>query len=375
MRLLVGHQDFNIPNGYNSHCDWLKFDGIYEKLSEIAKDEFEVVDVNVNECNDFYFFPINANNRETKIFSEEYFFGKYLSDKVLDDLKNDRCILHFNWIDEPYVFNKEEINRLEDFLFIQNLSWGSIILTSNNFNLKMKRHESFNFFENSIECNTHYLGFKMIGENFDFNEIRHSKFLSMARSGHNHRKSLVDFYEKENYTDEEILYSALWMNKRIDDRFHWPNVHNESELNHGDSEINLSQYEQNPYQNSYISIITETNFDNNALQVTDKVFQPIVNFHPFIYVSSCGGLKLLKSMGYKTFNFIDESYDDIEDETERLNFIKSEIKRLIKLKKSEIHNTYYQIVDVLRYNRKHWLNVGRYRVIKQMEVFYQNIRN
>jgi len=80
-------------------------------------------------------------------------------------------------------------------------------------------------------------------------------------------------------------------------------------------------------------------------------------------------------MGYKTFNFIDESYDDIEDETERLDFIKSEIKRLIKLKKSEIHNTYYQIVDVLRYNRKHWLNVGRYRVIKQMEIFYQNIRN
>ena len=165
------------------------------------------------------------------------------------------------------------------------------------------------------------------------------------------------------------------MNKRIDDRFHWPNVHNENGMNHGDSEINLSQYEQNPYQNSYISIITETNFDNNILQVTDKVFQPIVNFHPFIYVSSRGGLKLLKSMGYKTFNFIDESYDDIEDETERLDFIKSEIKRLIKLKKSEIHNTYYQIVDVLRYNRKHWLNVGRYRVIKQMEVFYQNIRN
>ena len=165
------------------------------------------------------------------------------------------------------------------------------------------------------------------------------------------------------------------MNKRIDDRFHWPNVHNESEMNHGDGEIDLSQYEQNPYQNSYISIITETNFDNNTLQVTDKVFQAIVNFHPFVYVSSCGGLKLLKSMGYKTFNFIDESYDDIEDETERLDFIKSEIKRLIKLKKSEIHNTYYQIVDVLRYNRKHWLNAGRYRVIKQMEVFYQNIRN
>jgi len=372
MRLLVGHQDFNIPNGYNSQCDWLKFDGIYEKLKNFQ--EFEIADVEIDVCDNFYFFPINGNNRDTRCLSEEHFFGQYLSDKVLDDLKLGKCMLHLNWLDEPYVYQNDEIKRLNNFLSKKEISWDNVLFTSNNFSIDFDKHESFNFQEFSIECNTHYLGFKMIDGDIS-KDKRYSIFLSLARSGHNHRKSLVDFYEKENYTDEEILYSALWMNKRIDDRFHWPNVHNESEMNHGDSEINLSQYKQNPYQNSYISIITETNFDNNALQVTDKVFQSIVNFHPFIYVSSCGGLKLLKSMGYKTFNFIDESYDDIEDETERLDFIKSEIKRLIKLKKSGIHDIYYQTIDVLRYNRKHWLNVGRYRVIKQMEVFYQNIRN
>ena len=121
--------------------------------------------------------------------------------------------------------------------------------------------------------------------------------------------------------------------------------------------------------------MTETNFDNKILQVTDKVFKPIVNLQPFIYVASYGGLQHIRDLGYHTFDFIDESYDLIEDEEERLRTIKNEVHRLINLGLNDIHDIYYGIMDVLRYNRKHWLSVGRYRVIKQMEVFYQNIRN
>ena len=370
MKLVVGHQNVNIPNGYNKFCDWLKVDGIYEKLKNFQ--EFEIIDVDISQYSDFYYFPINGNNRDTRLFSKEYFFGQYLSEKVLDDLKNNKCILHINWLDEPYIFNKEEIDRLDNFLLSQNISWNNILITSNNFNLKLKHHQPFSFFENSIECNTHYLGFKMIDEDFD-DEVRYSKFLSLSRTGHEHRKSLVNLFEE--FSDKDILYSALWKNKRIDDKFHWPNVHKESGMNHGDSEIDLSSYKQNPYLNSYISIITETNFQNDVLQLTDKVFQPIVNLQPFIYVASHNGLKLIKSMGYQTFDFIDESYDEIENEMERLNFLKSEVKRLIKMDKNKIHDIYYGIVDILRHNRNHWLSVGRYRVIKQVEVFYQNIRN
>tara|TARA_B100000287_G_scaffold418363_1_gene455199 strand:- start:132 stop:1244 length:1113 start_codon:yes stop_codon:yes gene_type:complete len=370
MKLLVGYQNTNNTNGYDKNCEWLKSDGIYEKLKNFQ--EFEIKNVDVNQCNDFYYFPINGNNRDTRLLSEEYFFGKYLNEKVLSDLKNNKCILHINWLDEPYIFNKDEIDRLEKFLFDKNITWNNVLFTSNNFNSEMKHHQPFSFFENSIECNTHYLGFKIIEEDFDY-DIRYSKFLSLSRTGHDHRKTLVKLFEK--FTDKDILYSALWKDKRIDDRFHWPNVHSEQGMNHGDDHIDLSNYKQNPYLNTYITIVTETNFKNNILQLTDKVFQPIVNLQPFIYVSSCGGLKLIKSLGYQTFDFIDESYDKIENEVERLKFLESEIERLIKMDKNKIHDIYYGIVDVLKHNRKHWLSVGRYRVIKQMEVFYQNIRN
>ena len=119
-------------------------------------------------------------------------------------------------------------------------------------------------------------------------------------------------------------------------------------MNHGDAGIDLLNYKQDPYLNTYISIVTETNFDNRILQVTDKVFKPIVNLQPFIYVASQYGLQHIRDLGYKTFDFIDESYDEIEDEYIRLMTIKEEIDEKINLGLSEIHDTYYGILDVLK---------------------------
>ena len=145
-------------------------------------------------------------------------------------------------------------------------------------------------------------------------------------------------------------------------------------MNHGDKGIDLLNYKQDPYLNTYISIVTETNFDNRILQVTDKVFKPIVNLQPFIYVTSQYGLQHIRDLGYKTFDFIDESYDEIEDEYIRLMTIKEEIDRLINLGLSEIHDTYYGILDVLKYNRNHWLSVGKYRVIEELKVLYEKYK-
>ena len=140
----------------------------------------------------------------------------------------------------------------------------------------MKNHTPFCFFDSSIESYTHYVGFKRIDEEDLNDEIRHSKFLSMARTGHEHRKELVKLFE--NYGDEDILYSDLWKNKKIDDRFHWPNVHNEKGLFHGEDSIDLNKYKQNPYLNSYISIVTETNFKNDIVSISFSPFAFLTEF-------------------------------------------------------------------------------------------------
>lgn len=64
------------------------------------------------------------------------------------------------------------------------------------------------------------------------------------------------------------------------------------------------------YQNSLVSIITETNFHENEVTMTEKSFKPFKEKHPFVSVAGPGALQYLRDLGFKTFSeFWDESYD------------------------------------------------------------------
>lgn len=94
---------------------------------------------------------------------------------------------------------------------------------------------------------------------------------------------------------------------------------------------------------SYFSVINETSYfkkdlllDNDKYQghldsifLTEKTFRTIACQHPFIIASRPHTLKHMRRVGYKTFgHIIDESYDDIENDYERLDKICSIIKEL-----------------------------------------------
>lgn len=78
----------------------------------------------------------------------------------------------------------------------------------------------------------------------------------------------------------------------------------------------------NFYDSSLLSVVTETRCDNQALQISEKTYKPIIYQKPFILVNSPGSLKYLKNAGYKTFSdFFDESYDVINDPLTRIEAI------------------------------------------------------
>jgi hypothetical protein len=71
---------------------------------------------------------------------------------------------------------------------------------------------------------------------------------------------------------------------------------------------------KNFYENSLVSIITETNYELNELTATEKTWKPAKEKHPFIMVGSPGSLRTLRNFGFQTFDdFWDETYDEIED--------------------------------------------------------------
>jgi len=94
------------------------------------------------------------------------------------------------------------------------------------------------------------------------------------------------------------------------------------------------------HEESYFSIVTESIYFQklglpNSLThesykfITEKTYRPIILKHPFLLVAWPGILKYLRSFGYQTFHpYINESYDNIEDDYARMDCIIEEIERL-----------------------------------------------
>ena len=66
-------------------------------------------------------------------------------------------------------------------------------------------------------------------------------------------------------------------------------------------------------------------------------------------------------MGFKTFHpFIDESYDDVVDDIERLKMVYNEVYKLCNMSIEELHKWYWSLEDILEYNKNHFLNIYKH---------------
>ena len=109
------------------------------------------------------------------------------------------------------------------------------------------------------------------------------------------------------------------------------------------------------FLNSYVNLVGETFFDNrnyNTSFVTEKTFGAIANNQMFIIVGQAGSLDLVKSLGYQTFDsVIDESYDSILDNDQRLAAVTKEILRFISRPIESIREDYIKVNGIIEHNR------------------------
>ena len=64
------------------------------------------------------------------------------------------------------------------------------------------------------------------------------------------------------------------------------------------------------YDSSSVSVVCETHEHNDSLFLTEKIYRPIINRHPFVVRAAFPALEYLNAIGFKTFgDFVDESYD------------------------------------------------------------------
>lgn len=92
------------------------------------------------------------------------------------------------------------------------------------------------------------------------------------------------------------------------------------------------------YNETLVSLITETNpFSRGYSFFTEKIGKALMTGRPFIVLSNPGYLRRLRSFGFQTFSqFIDESYDDIENDHERWIKALEQLYKFVEMPRDQI---------------------------------------
>ncbi len=107
------------------------------------------------------------------------------------------------------------------------------------------------------------------------------------------------------------------------------------------------------YEETFFTIVGETNAESQYLFITEKTMKPIMNLHPFFVVGNPNTLRYLKSLGFKTFSdFWDESYDSEKNYKKRCDMIIIEVKKLCNKTQSEMIEMIKNMESILIHNKK-----------------------
>ena len=214
-------------------------------------------------------------------------------------------------------------------------------------------------------------------------------FLSFNKMPRQHRLDLLEMVLENKYLDKSFYSfegSSYWSSygfTTVPEGY--PNI--KSNLNLLPLRLNITPNRLNPihvipddikyFEESYFSIVTETSFyDNqpygiNSMFITEKVLKCFGCMHPFILLGRPYSLAELRKIGYKTFEpFIDESYDIIEDDKERLTCIFNEIHRLMAKSTEEWITWQSQIQEIVKYNNNYFHSSIDYSSTKNVDKYF-----
>lgn len=111
------------------------------------------------------------------------------------------------------------------------------------------------------------------------------------------------------------------------------------------------------YTDTYFSVVTETVFDYPYSFRTEKIWKPIFMSHPWIAVANAGYYRDMRNLGFRTYShLIDESFDLIDNNQDRLSRIKDVILDLLS---QNLEQFLTAARDTSKYNQQHMLAVSQ----------------
>jgi hypothetical protein len=119
-------------------------------------------------------------------------------------------------------------------------------------------------------------------------------------------------------------------------------------------------------RDSFVHVVTETEFFKDKLHLTEKIFKPIVAGQPFLLLAGTGNLEYLRSYGFKTFSdYWDESYDNIADPGKRVEAVVAILEKLAGMSYAEQVAMRKDMQHIIEYNFDHLFTALRPIVVDE----------
>lgn len=258
--------------------------------------------------------------------------------------------------------NQKDIDDLCDLINIENYVISKNLI-KNRDNQLWFEELFYHYIEPNSVIPQNILAFKQVEK--ASNEVL-KKFKGIFYAGHTriHKLQFLEFLYQNDYIKDFIWASTApdyvphMFNEFIPVGFReeYGNMKILKQLPHLNDYENYEKYKERgnaynfvSYLDSYFDIVGETRFYHmvnskgtvntflNWNNISEKTMKPTLMGHPFIIISKPNTISILENMGLKyRYDFWNHSYDDIENDFERMEGIKQFTKKVMSLSKREL---------------------------------------
>lgn len=369
----------------------------FNKFS-IKKSVLDIIADRNNDKNYDWYYPIEPHS------GFDYFFGGHtvhqnflldlIPDQVINEISNYNGRLLINYtIDGGLGITTENFLKIINYTRNKNIPDEKVYLVFSDFKLEenlKKMNVRYNVLNNdfymrfkSHEFNqvikTHKSNNSIVSSEDFIDRIADSKkdFLLLTRHWKQHRIFLLSQLHRLGLDNNLVSWEKSYYNQeyiikllQYDNNLEFVDlITNTSKTIDVEDLINVKGIgfeNKDMYLETYISLVTEsiffqpdTNFPTGFL--SEKIWKPIGHCHPFILVGPSNSLKYIRDeFGYKTFHpFINEAYDEIKDDMERLKLIQIEVDIFSKKTKNEKIEFLNNIKEICVYNQERFLSYDK----------------
>jgi hypothetical protein len=361
------------------------------------KSLLDIVNDRKNGKNYPWFYIIEPHSGLDSFFGKHPVHNKFvldfISDVAIDEIVNYDGKLLINYtIDGGLGITTENFQRVVDYTRGKGISDEKVYLVFSDFKLLE------NFKNLNVNYNILNYDFYMKFKSTEFNEVIKNRksnnsivnfydfqssigkdkkdFLLLTRHWKLHRLILLNRLHRLGLDNSLVSWEKSYYDQNLINRLieHDNNLEfidlitNTSKTIDVDDLINvkgIGHENKEMYLDTYISIVTESIFFQPDVKfptgfLSEKIWKPIGHCHPFILVGPSKSLKHIKNeYGYMTFHpYIDESYDDIDDDYQRIKMIELEIDKFSKKTKEEKIEFLNNVKDICKFNQEKFLSYG-----------------